>query len=195
MPIYNFNSGERLTSMSQISDFRSDAEKEQSPLSLYNHDKADIAYAERQAQELINISGAIVTVFLKEPKGDYEEGEVWDEDADPMYRSGQKFKAYCKPENISIELTRWGIDVPLKMDIIFHRATIIDMLGKRLLAPGDVIRAPYNAAKSLMSEPRRNFDFRIMNVFDSGNFQYRWLYYTAKTELITGDKTLRVRTN
>lgn len=195
MPIYNFNSGERLTTMDSIPDFRSDAEREESPLSLYNHDKPDIAYAERMAEELINLSGAVVTVFLKEPKGDTEDMEVWDEDADPMYRNGVQLKAYIKPENIAIELTKWGLDVPLNMDIVFHRSTIISTFGKRLLAVGDVIRVPYNAAKALMSEPKRDFDFRILNVYDSGNFQYRWLYYTAKSQLITGDEALKVRTN
>jgi len=194
MPIYNFNSANELAStMDSIPDFRSAAEQEFSPLALYNHDKPDIAYAERMAAELVNLSGAWTTIFLKEPKNDTEEAEVWDEDADPIYRDGIGTKAYLKPDTISLELTRWGIDVPLKLTIVFHRATLIDKLGSRLLVPGDVIRVPYNAARALLSPEKKPFDFRIMNVFDSGNFQYRWLYYTAVTELITGDEAVIVR--
>lgn len=195
MPIYNFNSAnEQLSTMSSIPDLRSATQQEFSPLSIYNHEKPDIAYAERMAAELINLSGAWVTIFLKQPKNDAEELEVWDEDADPIYTGGIGIKAYMKPDTVSLELTRWGIDVPLKLTIVFHRATLIDKLGKRLIAPGDAIRVPYNAARVLLSPgERKPFDFRIMNTFDSGNFWYRWLYYTAVTELITGDEAVKVR--
>jgi len=179
--------------MSSIPDFRSDVEKVFSPLALYNHDKPDIAYAERLAEELINLSGAWVTIFLKEIKGDSEELEVWDEDADPMYRNGASMKAYIKPDTIAFELTRWGVDNPIKSTIVFHRSSIISAFGPRLIAPGDVVRIPYNAASALLAPEPRPFDFRIMNVYDSGNFQYRWLYYTAKAQLLPGDKALRVR--
>lgn len=193
MAVYNFNSKkERVTSMDAIPDFRSDTEREFTPLSIFNHDKPDIAYAERMSEELINICGAWVTVYLKEPKPLVKQAEVWDEDADPIYRNGIEFKAYIKPETVSVDLTKWGIDNPLKLKAIFHRTTIVNKLGARLIAPGDAIEVPYNAAKSLMISPPRPFYFRILNVFDSGNFQYRWLYYTAVAELITGDKSLRV---
>ena len=193
MPVYNFNSkNEQYSTMSSLPDPRSDIEREFSPLSLYNHEKPDIAYAERMAEELINLSGAWVTVFLKEPKNDSEELEVWDEDADPIYRNGAEIKAYVKPDTVALELTKWGIDNPLKSTIVFHRPTVISKFGARLIAPGDVIRVPYNAAKALLSQEPRPFDFRILNVYDSGNFQYRWLYYTAITQLITGDIAVRI---
>lgn len=194
MPIYNFNArNEALSTMDSIPDPRSAVEQSFSPLAIFNHQKPDIAYAERMAAELINLAGAWVTVFQKELKSDEEQTEIWDEDADPMYRNGSDLKAYVKPETVAWELTRFGIDNPLKLTVVFHRATIIDVLGDRLLAPGDVIRVPYNAAKSLLSSPQRPWYFRILNTFDSGNFWYRWLYYSAVTELITGDFALQVR--
>jgi len=194
MPIYNFNSqNQQVSTADRVPDFRSDIEQTFSPLSLYNHDKPDIAYAERMAGELINLSGAWVTVFAKQPKNNSDEIEVWDEDADPIYSSGKQLKAYIKPDNIAYELTRWGIDNPLKLNIVFHRPTIISTFGKRLLAPGDVVRVPYNAARAILDPNRGEYDFRILNVFDSGNFWYRWLYYTANTQLLTGDKAVRVR--
>jgi hypothetical protein len=110
-----------------------------------------------------------------------------------MYKGGIGIKAYLKPDTISLELTRWGIDVPLKLTIVFHRATLIEKLGSRVLSPGDAIRVPYNAARALLAPEKRPFDFRVMNAFDSGNFQYRWLYYTTVTELLTGDEAVKVR--
>jgi hypothetical protein len=178
--------------MDSIPDFRSDVEQSSSPLSLYQ-DKADLGYAERMAAELINLSGAVVTVFKKLLKNDAEEIEVWDEDADPIYNSGKTIKAYIKPDTVAYELTRWGLDNPLKLNVIFHRVSLIGMFGAKLIAPGDVIRVPYNAAQAILSSERDEFDFRVLNAFDSGNFQYRWLYYTANTQLLTGDKAVRVR--
>jgi hypothetical protein len=196
MPVYNFNSqNQALYTLDSIADSRSDIEQAFSPLALYNHEKPDIAYAERMASELINLSGAWVIVFTKELKSDPEETEVWDEDPDPIYRNGKEIKAYMKPDNIAFELTRWGVDNPLKLNIVFHRPSLIDMFGEKLVSPGDVIRVPYNAARSMLSPDRGSYDFRVLNAFDSGNFMYRWLYYTANSQLLTGDKAVRVRNN
>jgi hypothetical protein len=194
MPVYNFNSAnEQVSTIDSIPDPRSAVEQAFSPLALYNHEKPDIAYAERLAGELINLSGAPVKVFAREIKNDSEEIEVWEEDADPMYRNGQEIKAYIKPDTIAFELTRWGVDNPIKATIVFHRPSIISLFGARLIAPGDVIRVPYNAARALLAPEPRPYDFRILNSYDSGNFQYRWLYYTAKTQLLPGDVALKVR--
>lgn len=185
---------QQLVTIDAIPDFRSKEEKQFTLLSLYDHSKADIAYAERLAEEIINISGAWVTVFLKEPKRDTRADEVWDEDADPLYRSGIKTKAYFKPEPVQSELTRWGVDTATKATIVFSRAAIFqeDGIGSRLLLPGDVIEAPYNYATKFDTGPYR---FRILNVKHDGFFEYRWLYLHAVCELITGDDALQVRTN
>ena len=194
MPVYNFNSSnQQVSTFDSIPDPRSSAEQMYTPLAIYDHEKPDIAYAERMAAELININGAFVTVFLKELKADTEEIEVWDEDADPLYRSGKEMKAFIKMDTVTWELTKWGVDSALKITTIFHRGTLINELGNRLLAPGDVIRIPYNAARALLDPNRKTpYYFRVLNAYDSGNFWYRWLYYTVVTELLTGDKALKV---
>jgi len=193
MPVYNFNSkNEQVSTFDSIPDFRSSVEQQFTPLAIYDHEKPDIAYAERLSAELININGAWVTVYLKEVKADSEEIEVWEEDADPIYRSGIEMKAYIKLDTVAYELTRWGIDNPLKLSIVFHRGTLVEKLNSRLLALGDVIKVPYNAAKVLLDPNRNPMYFRVLNVYDSGNFWYRWLYYTAETELLTGDKAVQV---
>jgi hypothetical protein len=58
---------------------------------------------------------------------------------------------------------------------------------ERLITVGDVIEIPFNAPK--LRGPAR---FRVLNAYDSGNWQYRWLYYTAVCELLTGDDALQV---
>lgn len=192
MAIHEFDEIEQFVTIDAVPDFRSEIEKQHSPLSVYNHSKPDIAYAERLAEEIINVSGAWVTLFLKEPKGDAKEIEVWDEDADPIYRSGMKLKSYFKPEPNSQELTRWGYDLPLRITAVFSRATIMNIptIGSRLLLPGDVIEAPYNLPSVRDQGPLR---FRILNVKQEGNFMYRWLYLSATCELLTGDKAVSVR--
>lgn len=194
MAIYNFDAHrEQFVTIDSIPDFRTEVEKQLTPIAIYNHDKPDIAYAERMAEELVNISGALVTVFLKEPKGDTAENDVWDEDADPLYRAGKKMKAYFKPEPSMTELTRWGIDTPIKIILVFSRAVLMKEpgIGERLLLAGDVVEAPYNMPTKFDTGPLR---FRVLNTKQEGNFQYRWLYLHAICELLTGDEALKVRT-
>lgn len=195
MAIHNFDGmREQFVTIDNVPDFRSDVEKQLTPLSIYDHSKPDIAYAERMAEEIINVSGALVTIFLKEPKRDTSETEIWDEDADPLYRAGIKIKAFFKPEPNLAELTRWGVDVPLRATIVFSRASLLKdpQIGARLLFAGDVIEAPYNLPTKFDVGPIR---FRILNAKQDGFFQYRWLYLNAICELITGDQALQVRTN
>lgn len=194
MAIYQMDTRQQLVTIDAVPDFRSQVEKQYTLLSTYDHSKADIAYAERLAEEIVNISGAWVTVFLKEPKRDALEDEVWDEDADPIYRSGVKTKAYFKPEPVASELTRWGVDTATKATIVFARAALFkeDRIGARLILPGDVIEAPYNYATRFDMGPLR---FRILNVKHDGFFEYRWLYMHAVCELITGDDALKIRTD
>jgi hypothetical protein len=191
--IHNFDAmREQFVTIDSIPDHRSDVEKQFTPLSTYNHGKPDIAYAERLAEEMINISGAWITLFIKEPKGDSQELEIWDEDADPIYRAGKKMKAYFKPEPVMTELTRWGVDTPLRITVVFSRASLMmdGSINERLVQPGDVIEAPYNLPTPYDTGPLM---FRILNSKEDGFFQYRWLYVNAICELITGDDTLKVR--
>ena len=193
--IHNFDAQrEQYISIDNIPEFRTEVEKQLTPISIYDHSKPDIAYAERMAEEVINISGAWVTVFLKQPKGDSPELEVWDEDADPIYSVGKKMKAWFKPEPVLAELTRWGIDKPIRITVAFARTTLIKEpnIGMRLLVPGDVIEAPYNLPNTTDTGPLR---FRILNSSQEGFFHYRWLYVKSICELITGDQALKVRTD
>ena len=158
-------------------------------MSVYNQAKPDYALVERLAEETINIGGAFVTVFRKAPYVDNDDlDDVWDEDADPLYFPGVEFKAWFKVDSLNLELTRYGIDSPLQVTVTFSRAVLAKEFGlEKLVSVGDVIELPYNAPK--LRGPAR---FRVLNAYDSGNWHYRWLYYTAVCELITGDKSLKV---
>lgn len=193
MAIYDFfrsfnEKDERFISIDDLPDFRTEVDKQHTPLAVYNHAKGDYACAERLAEETINISGAWVTLFLKEPYIDRKGlDDVWDEDPDPIYRQGINLKAWFKVDALNLELTRYGVDTPLQITVVFARAVLSKSVGlERLLTPGDVIEVPYNAPK--LKGPAR---FKVLNAYDSGNWQYRWLYYSAVCELIPGDSSVK----
>lgn len=194
MPVHDFfrsfsETDEKFSSIDELPDHRSEAEKQFTPIAVYNQEKPDYAFAERLAEETINISGAWVTIFLKQPRVDKNDIEnVWDEDPDPIYSQGQRLKAWFKTDPLNLELTRYGVDSPMKLTVVFSRAVLGKMVGlDRLIVPGDIIEAPYNAPK--LRGPAR---FRVLNSYDSGNWHYRWLYYTAICELIFDDISIRV---
>lgn len=195
-PIYDFSDKQQFISIDKVPDFRSDQEKLLSPLSVYDHDNVDIAYAERLAEELVNICGAWITYFARTNNAGGVD-EVWDEDADPTYKSGLKMKAFFAPKPIEIELTKWGVDAPNKTVVIFSRAVLIQTLGeKRLPRPGDVIEVPHNTLVPIVAPDGmsgiRMDKYRIINVQDTGMFKYRWLYYSATVESLTGDQTIQI---
>lgn len=191
MPIHNFgNNDEKYSSIDELKDFRSEMEKENTLLSAYNNDKADLALYERNAEEIINISGAWTKLFLKEPTNSDTEDptDIYDEDRSPQYRSGISIKAFVKFNAWTNELTRWGIDTPLTIDVTFSRAILGKTIGfNRMLKPGDVIEVPYN--RSTSKGPLR---FRVKNEKEAGAVNYRWLYYVANAELMVGDDSLDV---
>lgn len=197
MPIHDFQrsfheEGERFESIDDLPDYRTDMEKMHTPLSVYNHAKNDLAMAERLAEEAVNVSGAFVTVYVKEPYVDREGVEdVYDEDADPIYRPGMKLKAWFKTDTLNVELTRYGVDSPLQLTVVFARAVLAKAMGlERLISVGDIIEVPYNNPR--FRGPAR---FRVVNAYDSGNMHYRWLYFTTVCELIVGDNSLKVPFN
>lgn len=172
-------------------DHRTSIEKMQTPLSAFNPDKSDMGYVERFSEEVINVSGAAVRVFLKQPIVD--PNEPWDEDADPMYSNGILLKGYFKPQPSKLDLLAYGVDAKIPVVITFSRATLMQTtgIGNRLLLPGDVIEIPYNNIDELKNEP---MFVRILNATPTGNYHYRWLYHECTCENITGDEALRVRT-
>jgi hypothetical protein len=191
MPLYNFNQKcDNDESRDSLPDFRSDIEKLHTPLGVFDNCKPDLAMYERLAEEVINISGAFVTLFLKLPLQGSERNpnDIWDEDADPVYANGVILKAFVKLNEFQLELTKFGVDAPLSVKVVFARTTLGKAVGyDRMLAPGDVIEVPYNRAK--IDLPLR---FRVKNESDAGNINYRWVYYSADCELITSDKSLKV---
>ena len=197
MPVYDFfrtfnEDDERFSSINELPDCRSEVEKQHTPLAVYNHAKPDLAFAERLAEETINIAGAWVTLYIKEPFIDHDNlDDPWDEDADPIYRQGIKLKGWFKVDSLNIEQTRWGVDSPLQITVVFPRAVLGNIVGlKQLVTVGDVVEIPYNSPK--LRGPAR---FRVLNAYDSGMFHYRWLYYTSVCELLTGDEALKVTHN
>ncbi len=189
MAIHNFNGSdpkkEVFSSIDRVPDFRSDVEKTQSPLSAHQ-DKVDIGLVERQAQEAINVAGAVVIIYPKMEHGGFD--PVWEEDADPIYGNGLRMKGFFKPQPITSDLTKWGVDTNNKVEIVFPRAILLKEFGERLLTIGDVILTPQN---SLVYKAMRNY--RITNVAETGMYMYRWIYITVAAELITGDESLEVK--
>lgn len=199
MPIHPFESQkEEYSTIDRIPDFRTDVQKEATPLSIYNHQKNELALAEKWAEEQVNISGAWVTVFTKDvvvpdqaPQGQGQDlSDPFDEDADPIYNKGMNMKALFKPDSISLEMTRWGVDAPTKAEVIFARAPLLSIFGERLIKPGDVIELPYNEPVVQSNAGSRRFV--VNNSYSTEFYHYRWLYYKAVVELQTGDQAVQV---
>lgn len=197
MPIYDFDFQQKFISIDKLPDNRSEAERLNTPLAVYNHDSPDIAYAERLAEEIVNISGAVVTIY-KRRRNEGNRNDVWEEDADPTYKHGYRMKGRFAPEPAEISLTRWGVDVPTRMNITFCRAVVYKQFGKEMIVEGDVIVAPHNTLigtqfTDLRDGPGNRMDtFRVIKSGDTGNFKYRWLYWTVTVEAITGDDSIQV---
>ena len=195
MGLHNFDTKQEFISIDALPDFRTEEQKQFTPLSVYNHDNPDLAFAERKAEEIINISGAWIVIFPRTNNSGAD--EVWEEDPDPTYKSGVKLKGYFVPQPVVIELTRCGIDSQNKTSVVFSRAILFKEFGKRMLRPGDVFEVPHNTLTPLQeAEPggksNRMDKYRIINASDIGNFLYRWLYYKCDVEALTGDITIQL---
>lgn len=163
--------------------YRSDVEQRHSPLAIHDPNSSDIKMVRRLADELINISGAEVKLFVRTDNGDFD--AVWDEDPDPTYWTPLLVKGFFKPQPIEIELKKWGLDTANKIDITFSHRQIYDLVGERMIRAGDVIQVPFN------STPIKLKNYRVINATPSGNFRYVWLYYACNMELLTADVTVR----
>jgi hypothetical protein len=183
---FNFSVDERILSIDDVPDNRSDVEKQFSPLSVFNHLKPDLGYAERLAEEAINISGAWLMIFARTDNEDFN--KTYEEDPNPTYKNGVRLKGYFKPEPLQLQLTKWGVDAPNTTTVVFARSAILDAFGqKRMIRPGDMLEIPHNSTGLVRS--RR---FRVVDAQDTGNFQYRWLYFSALVENIPDDKALAI---
>lgn len=185
MGIYNFgNDGDTtITGFHATHEsFRSDVEQENTPVAIHNDESADIKMARLQAEEMINVSGANIKVYLRTDNADYD--AVFDEDADPTYWPPVPMKAFFKPEPLQAELMQWGIDTPNKTEVVFSFRQLFEKFGKRMLRPGDVFQLPYNSTIGLKN-------FRVLNATPTGNYKYIWLYLTCQVETLTADVTVR----
>ncbi len=197
MSITDFDPQQQFSSIDKLPDHRSDAERLNSLLSIYNHDNPDIAYVERLAEEMINISGTWITVFRRQ-RNEANRDDVWEEDPDPTYRNGIKLKGRFVPAPAEAQLTRWGLDLPNQTTVQFSRANVLKMFGKKMIAEGDILIVPHNTLSiaqvtDLRDGPSNRIDtFRCLKSSESGNFKYRWIYWTCLVENVTGDKTIQV---
>ena len=118
MAIHDFSSPDTA-----LTSYRSDAEQKNSPLALHDSDSADVKLARSQAREMINISGAEVTVYMRTENADFD--SVWDEDPDPTYWNPINLKGYFKPTPLEAELKQWGAEVVNKTEIVFDHLEVI----------------------------------------------------------------------
>ena len=190
MSVYKFGDNCDIISEGDLFDnihesFMSDIEKRNTPIAIHDSSSDDLKLARMKADEIINVSGAEVHVYIRTDNADFD--TVWDSDADPTYWNMFKIKAFFKPQMLETELKKWGIDVVSKTEIVFSHLQIFRELGNRMLRIGDVIKVPYNGATIALS-PKH---YRITNVTPSGNFRYNWLYLTCQATVLTADITVR----
>lgn len=162
---------------------RSDIDKTHTSLALHDPDSNDIKTARQMADEIVNVSGALVKIYLRTDNSDYD--QVWDEDPDPTYWTPVTLKGFFKPNAIEAELERWGVDVKNKVEITFSHRQLYELVGDRMLRSGDVIQIPFN------SIPISLKNYRVVNATPAGNFRYNWLYFMCQAELLTADITVR----
>jgi hypothetical protein len=179
MTIYNFDKSERFSQLGSIIDNRPDNSQLNPQQSIYDHNSPDIASAEMTALECIRISGAWVTVLLR--SDDHKYDTIWSEDIDPTYYTGYDFKAFVPMKPPEIVLTKFGRDAPTSFDMTFSRAELYGTFGERMIRDGDIIIIPHN---SLAIRAKR---FRVLHATDSGNFRYRFLYYSVSVENVNRD--------
>ncbi len=178
--IYDF--GEYAGVSADHGDLRTDIQKVSSQASLYNTESQDIVTANRMAREIIQTTGILTDVYIRTDNAKFN--SVWDEDADPTYFQPVKIKGYYTPQPMTGELTKWGFDVKLTLEITYARSELFEYFGERMLRIGDVISIPYNSFDLNVGK------FRITNAQEFGNFRYTWLYLKCNIENLTGDITV-----
>lgn len=183
--IYSFNDNNLEDFQSAFPDNRTDAEQLNSILSVYNNEAPEIKTARAIADEMVNVSGGPVTVYLRTDDNSYD--AVWDENADPTYWNPVVLKAYYKPEGIELELKKWGVEGLNKIDIIFSHRQVHSVCGDRMIRTGDVIKLNYNATNNNLAPA----NYRVLNGTPSGNFRYTWLYFKCTVETLAADITVQ----
>lgn len=188
MAVFNFGTSIGMSDTdfsAAMSDYRSDSEQANPSLSVYNPDAPEIATARTLADEMINISGAPVRIYLRTNNGDYD--YVWEEDPDPTYWNPINVKGFYKPAPLEMELKKWGVDTLNRSEITFSHRQIFELCGERMLRTGDVVELNYNSANKSLN-PKH---YRIVNATPSGNFRYVWLYMTCNIETLAADVAVK----
>lgn len=185
MPIYDFIGKDRVkpADLETAPDFRSDVDKYNPSLSLFNNEAPEIKSARTMADELINLSGAEIVVYPRTENEDFD--RVWDEDADPTYLNNFKLKAFYKPPMLQQELKKYGIDLSATLEMTFSFKQLYDKLGERMLRSGDVIYISYNSA-----EINPGY-YKVASASPSGQYRYCWIYYTCNMVILKADSTIR----
>lgn len=159
--------------------------------SMFDPDNPEIANMEREAYNYIHQAGAPTEIYLRTSDLGAVD-DVWEEDNNPIYDSPVPVKGQFVPEKMSTALVKFGVESNAKFDVHYSRAELLDLFGNRLIRSGDVIDIPHN---TLVQTQNTEFvdgkfglatKFRVLEARDTGNFNYRWLYWTCTVELLTG---------
>jgi len=164
---------------------RGDVESRNPLIQVHDTESNDHKLAGSLANELINISGAELLVYVRTDNNNFD--EVWEEDADPTYYSAVRIKGFFVPQPKEVTLTPWGVDTENQTTVTFSKSQVISEFGERCVRIGDVIEIPYNASGTV--RPDR---YRVLNAYDSGNFRFEWYYWNCVVENLTNDITVDV---
>ncbi len=189
MPIYAFgidtnqSGGDIFDSVGN--DHRSDMEQRHTLLAVHNPTNNDLKTARALAEEMINVSGAEIKLYIRTDNADYD--KLWDADPDPTYWNPIPIKAFFKPQPLELELKKWGADSVNKTELVFSHLQLFRLFNDRMVRVGDVVQIPYNSAVEGLN-PKY---YRIVNASPSGNYRYNWLYFNCQIEALTADMTVR----
>lgn len=196
MAIYNFDDKQKYSSLDQSNDFRSEEDQVNNLSAIYDHDNPDIANMEREVLTIVNDSGAWLKVYQRtNDLGQVD--DVWEEDANPLYAQPVPVKGFFIPDSVATALKKYGVETNVSFDVHFSRANLLHIFGNRLVRKGDVIYVPHNTliqtqdtefvggAQNLIDK------FLVTEAKDTGNFNYRWMYWSCTVTNLTSDITVR----
>lgn len=164
--------------------FRSDIEQKHPLIQVHDDESIDHQMAQRLAEEVCNVSGALIDVYVRVDNTNVN--ATFDEDTNPVYWSPLQIKGYYDPPPPIQELKKWGVDVDARPEVFFPISTINRECG-RLLRTGDVLLIPNY-------EPVLGVDtFRITSCTVEGNYRYKWLYLKCFCAALTNDLSVQPR--
>lgn len=169
-------------------DFRGDVAANNPGYRVQDYDSPDMSAVKAQAEQVILASGADIIIYARTNNNDID--DVWDEDANPTYENPVPMRGFFVPQPMEQELTKWGVDQPNLIQIVFFRDHLYEQWKDRLLRSGDIFHVPYNSITK--TAPRY---YRVDTVKETGNYRYIWLYFQCDCTLITGDPNIRPHTD